>query len=118
QPRVSVIIDPAVAKWRHQGRDGAFEAIEVGIHASFSCQPAVRSGAEPRYAVRTESQADILGFHVEIEAVVAAVAADATRLHAPEGCRQMPIVLGIHPYHAGIEMVSHPQRPAAIAGPD
>src|SRR6185437_11012470 len=67
--------------------------------------------------MRAECEADVLGLHVEIEAVVAAIAADSTRLHAAEGRRQVTVVLGIHPDYPGIEVVRHAQRAPAIVGP-
>src|SRR5262245_16463648 len=69
-------------------------------------------------AVSAVRQADVLGLHVEVEAVVAAIASDAARLHAPEGRREMTVVLRIHPHHPRIHAVRHSQRAAHIAGPD
>ena len=56
-----------------------------------------------RYLVIVERDRDVLRLHVEVEGIVAAVAADAGRLHAAERRRQMAHVLRIDPHHAGLE---------------
>src|SRR6187402_65266 len=64
------------------------------------------------------SHADILRLHVEVEAVVAAVTADAARLHAAERRRQMAVVLGVDPDHAGIERARESMRAADVVCPE
>ena len=46
--------------------------------------------------------ADIFGLHIEIEAVVTTVSTDAAMLHTSKGGREMAIILGIDPDHAGV----------------
>src|SRR5215468_7024682 len=68
--------------------------------------------------VRAPRQRDMLGFHVEVERIVAAVAADAGGLHAAERGRQMADIFGVEPDHAGFQRIGHAQRAAHVAGPD
>src|SRR6202041_1757316 len=64
-------------------------------------------GSRPqlRHAVRAVRDADVLRLHVEVEAVVPAIAADAARLHSAKRRGQMPVVFGVHPHHAGVHGV-------------
>ena len=63
-------------------------------------------------------KADVLGLHVEVERIVAAVAADAGSLQAAERRRQVAHVVGVEPDHAGFEFVGDAQRAAEVVGPD
>src|SRR6185437_10338108 len=68
--------------------------------------------------VRAPRQRDVLGFHVEVERVIAAVAADAGGLHAAERRRQMADVFRVEPDHAGFQRICDAQGPAHVVGPD
>src|SRR5687768_16980686 len=62
--------------------------------------------------------ADVLRFHVEIETVVAAIAADSARLHATERRRQVAIVLGVDPDHARLERAREAMRAPDVVRPE
>ena len=63
-------------------------------------------------------QADVFGFHIEVEAVVAAVAADAAGFDTAEGGGQVAHVVGVDPDHAGFDVVGHAQGAAYVLCPD
>src|ERR1700730_7567692 len=88
--------------------------------SGFASRPGmtVSLDSQSLYLVRPARQRDVLGFHVEVERIVAAVAADAGGFHAPKWRRQMADVFGIEPDHAGFQRVRDSQRTAHIAGPD
>jgi len=65
-----------------------------------------------------ERDRDVLRFHVKIEAVVAAVAPEAARLHSAERGRKMPDIFGIYPYHSGLERLRDAVCAARVLGPD
>src|SRR4029079_5137318 len=69
-------------------------------------------------AVLVEPDGDILLLHVDLEGVIAAVAADAARLDAAERRRQMPHVLRIDPDHAGFDVLGDAMGAADVAGPE
>src|SRR5690606_15632768 len=55
-------------------------------------RPAQPSPTERRHPMAPEPDAYVLRLHIEVEAVIAAVAPDAARLHPAERRRQMPVV--------------------------
>src|SRR5690348_15978221 len=65
-----------------------------------------------------ESDRDVLRLHVEIEAVVAAVASDPARLHPAEGRRKVADVLRIDPKHPRFEGLRDAVRAARVLSPD
>src|SRR3954447_10700487 len=80
--------------------------------------PRILLHADARDGMAVEGDRDVLRFHVEVEGIVAAVAAKAGIFHAAERRRQMPHVFGIDPDHAGFEIARDAMRAAEIARPD
>ena len=68
--------------------------------------------------MRSARKRNVLGFHIEIERIVAAVAADPGGFHAAEWGRQVPNILGIEPDHASFKGVRDAQCAAHVRGPD
>ena len=75
------------------------------------------SDAELLDLVRPLGQRNVLRFHVEIEAPIATVAADAAGLGAAKRSWQVANILAVHPDHADIHGIGNPQGTAHIAGP-
>src|SRR3990172_3282141 len=86
------------------------------ILAASAISPMMRS-PQRRDRVRPVGDADVLGLHVEIEAVVPAVAADPAVLHPAEGGGKVPVVLRVHPDHPRIDRPGHSKRPARVSSP-
>jgi hypothetical protein len=57
---------------------------------------------DPRNTMPPQRHANILRLHVEVEAVVSAVASDPAVFDATERCRQVTHVLRVDPDHAGL----------------
>src|SRR5207302_5590937 len=85
-----------------------------GVRVVFA---AIRSDSDLRYLVIVERDRDVLRLHVEVEGIVAAVAADAGGFGAAERRRQMPHVLRIDPHHAGLDALRETVRAADVLGP-
>ncbi|ENN88749.1 hypothetical protein RHSP_43422 [Rhizobium freirei PRF 81] len=95
--------------------------IEIGFRQGHGFLLFMRIGgsaAEFLDGVRLGGEGDVLGFHVEIEGPVAAVAADAGILDPTEGGRQVAHIFRIHPDHAGFEMIGETEGAGDVGGPE
>src|SRR5690606_33157573 len=73
--------------------------------------------AQEGYAVIPQRDGHVLRLHVEVEAVVAAVAAYAAGLHATERRRQVADVVRVDPDHAGVELAREAVGPRHVVRP-
>src|SRR5205085_3636453 len=75
------------------------------------------SGTDLRNLVIVQRDRDVLRLHVEVERIVAAVAADARRLHPAELRRPWAHSLRIDPHHSGLDALREPMAAADTLGP-
>src|SRR5581483_828825 len=74
---------------------------------------AARAGSSSAFAGRMSTKRE-----VRLEAVQAALAAEARLLVAPEGARGIEAVVRVRPHDAGAQPVGHPEDARALLGPD
>src|SRR3990172_7853147 len=109
-PSIAAFLHP----WCGPGSSERYIEGTCVILAASAISPMMGS-PQRRNRVGPGGDADVLGLHVEIEAVVAAVAADPAVLHPAEGGGKVPVVLRVHPDHARLDRLGHSKRspPAA-----
>src|SRR3990172_9718711 len=93
---------PSIAAFRHPwcGPGSSERYIEgTCVILAASATSPMTSPSQCRDRVRPVGDAYVLGLHVEIEAVVPAVAADSAVLHPAEAGGKVPVVLRVHPDH-------------------
>jgi hypothetical protein len=69
------------------------------------CSQVISSAPQYRDTVCVVGNANVLGFHVEIEAVIATIAANTTHFSTTERRGQITVVFRIDPQHAGFDLV-------------
>src|SRR5215813_3566667 len=92
------VVIPGCALWG-AGPESILTMVVMDSGLASSTRPGMTGAlnSQSLNPVRASCERDVLGLHVEVERIVAAVAADAGRLHAAERCRQMADVLRIEP---------------------
>src|SRR5690606_13532848 len=104
------------ARLRPRPRECLRQSAAACCSSRLSCRGSLH--ADLRRAVLVEPDGDVLLLLIDLEGIVAAVAADAAGLDATDRRRKMAHVLRVHPYHAGLDPLRDAMRAADIAGPD